>query len=191
VLAELPGSSEELSSTLFRLGWRSAQDVAEARIEELKGVPGVGGEAGAARLKEAATQFVNEERRKRGEGPLPEKVERSAVGSPDRGRMDRPERPERAERFDRSPPPPAPAPRHEAAEPPAGGGPVQAGAIPGLDREVAQRLHEAGYTSLEMMDEEDEERLADAADLTLDEARDLKRRVHRVLALGHSTGRNR
>ena len=66
MLAELPGSSEELSSTLFKLGWRSAQDVAEARIDELKNVPGVGGEAGAHRMKEAALQFVNEERRKAG-----------------------------------------------------------------------------------------------------------------------------
>jgi hypothetical protein len=65
------------------------------------------------------------------------------------------------------------APPQKAAE--------KSGAIPGLDIEVTQRLQEAGYTSLEAMDEEDEERLADAADLTLDEARDLKRRVHRLL----------
>jgi N utilization substance protein A len=190
VLAELPGSSEELSSTLFRLGWRSAQDVAEARIEELKGVPGVGGEAGAGRLKDAATQFVNEERRKRGEGPLPERLERSAAIAamperPSRGDRDRGnERPDRHER----PQAPSPAAAQQDAEPP-GSTAVQAGTIPGLDSEVAQRLHEAGYTSLEMMDEEDEERLADAADLTLDEARDLKRRVHRQLALGHGRGR--
>jgi hypothetical protein len=32
------------------------------------------------------------------------------------------------------------------------------------------------------MDEEDEERLADAADLSLDEARELKRQVRRLLS---------
>ena len=198
VLAELPGSSEELSSTLFRLGWRSAQDVAEARIEELKGVPGVGGEAGAIRLKEAATHFVNEERRKRGEGPLPEKAERSpnataailqvqaAAESRNAGagpgyrnsampREARPQAPARARREE----------RHDA------GGQVEDYQRWGLDREVAQRLQEAGYTSLESMDEEDEERLADAADLTLDEARELKRRIHRLVMAGQGSSRGR
>src|SRR3954453_23963849 len=53
-MAEIEGSSEDLAATLFKLGWRSAEEVARARIEELGGVPGVGGEAGAQRLKEAA-----------------------------------------------------------------------------------------------------------------------------------------
>jgi len=43
---------------------------------------------------------------------------------------------------------------------------------------------EAGYGSLSAMDEEDEERLADAADLTLDEARELKRQVRRLVSRG-------
>ncbi len=180
VLAELPGSSEELSSTLFRLGWRSAQDVAEARIEELKGVPGVGGEAGAVRLKDAATQSVNEERRKRGEAPLVERPQQASTPAPAEAPVRHVESRPRLEPRP-SHPPATSAPRPAPA--------VAAGAISGLDSEVAQRLHEAGYTSLQAMDEEDEERLADAADLTLDEARDLKRRVHRLLVQGQGRGR--
>src|SRR4249920_570544 len=42
-MSEIDGSSEELASTLFKLGWRSAEDVARGKIEELGGVPGVGG----------------------------------------------------------------------------------------------------------------------------------------------------
>jgi hypothetical protein len=44
---------------------------------------------------------------------------------------------------------------------------------------------DVGYTTLESMEEEDEERLAQAADLTLDEARDVKRRVTRLLTRGN------
>ena len=167
VLAELPGSSEELSSTLFKLGWRSAQDVAEARIEELKNVPGVGGEAGAQRMKEAALQFVNEERRKRGEEPLVPVVHAPVEPKP------APTRPV-------APAPAAPAP---AARPAA---PTRASANPlaGIDADLAQRLLEAGYGTLASMDEEDEERLADAVDLTLDEARELKRQVRRLVSRG-------
>jgi N utilization substance protein A len=66
-MAEIEGSSEELASTLFKLGWRSASDVAGGKIEELGGVPGVGGEAGAARIKEAAARQVEVEKQRRAE----------------------------------------------------------------------------------------------------------------------------
>lgn len=165
VLAELPGSSEELSSTLFKLGWRSAQDVAEARIDELRNVPGVGGESGAQRMKEAAMQFVNDERRKRGE----ELLAASQAAAPAEAR------PARSA-------PAAPAPAEVAPARPAAPTRAPANPLSGLDPEVAQRLQEAGYTSLSAMDDEDEERLADAADLSLDEARELKRQVRRLLS---------
>ncbi len=61
-MAEIEGSSEELANTLFKLGWRSAEEVARAKVEELGGVPGVGGEVGAARLKEAAARQVEVEK---------------------------------------------------------------------------------------------------------------------------------
>jgi N utilization substance protein A len=64
-MAEIEGSSEDLAQTLFKLGWRSASDVATAKIEELGGVPGVGGEAGAQRLKEAAARQVDLEKQRR------------------------------------------------------------------------------------------------------------------------------
>jgi transcription termination/antitermination protein NusA len=63
-MAEMEGSSEDLAQTLFKLGWRSADDVARAKIEELSGVPGVGGEAGATRLKEAAAKQVEVEKQR-------------------------------------------------------------------------------------------------------------------------------
>jgi N utilization substance protein A len=63
-MAEMDGSSEDLAQTLFKLGWRSADDVARAKVEELSGVPGVGGEAGATRLKEAAAKQVEVERQR-------------------------------------------------------------------------------------------------------------------------------
>jgi N utilization substance protein A len=63
-MAEMEGSSEELASTLFKLGWRSAEEVARGKVEELSGVPGVGGEAGAQRLKEAAAKQVEVERQR-------------------------------------------------------------------------------------------------------------------------------
>jgi N utilization substance protein A len=66
-MAEMDGSSEDLAQTLFKLGWRSADDVARAKIEELSGVPGVGGEAGAQRLKEAAARQVEVEKQRAAE----------------------------------------------------------------------------------------------------------------------------
>lgn len=162
VLAGLDGSSEELSSTLFRLGWRSVSDLAEARIEDLRNVPGVGGEAGAIRLKEAALGFVNEERRKRGEPPLSpsERPARSDLPSSGAARQEAPSRSA----------PPSRGPQNP---------------LPGIDPDIVARLMDAGYTTLESMEEEDEERLAQAADLTLDEARDVKRRVTRLLTRGN------
>src|SRR5260221_641364 len=62
-MAEIEGSSEELANTLFRLGWHSADEVAKGRIEELGGVPGVGGEAGAAKVIAAAARAAEIERK--------------------------------------------------------------------------------------------------------------------------------
>jgi N utilization substance protein A len=64
-MAEIEGSSEDLAMTLFKLGWRSAEELTRARVEELGGVPGVGGEAGAQRLKEAAARQVEVEKQRR------------------------------------------------------------------------------------------------------------------------------
>ena len=84
---------------------------------------------------------------------------------------------------------PAAAPAADAAKPaePAKDAAAPAAAeshsaIPGLDSEIAARLVDAGYESLEAMDEEDEERLARAADLSLDEAREVKRKIRRLIS---------
>jgi N utilization substance protein A len=66
-LAEIEGSSDELADTLFKLGWRSSEDVARGKIEELGAVPGVGGPAGAERLKAAAARQVELEKQRREE----------------------------------------------------------------------------------------------------------------------------
>jgi hypothetical protein len=66
-MAEIEGSSEELAGTLFKLGWRSAEEVARANVQELGGVPGVGGEQGAQRLKEAAARQVEVEKQRKAE----------------------------------------------------------------------------------------------------------------------------
>ncbi len=63
-LAEIDGSSDELAATLFKLGWRSAEDVMNARVEELGGVPGMGGEEGAKRIKAASVAQVDVERKR-------------------------------------------------------------------------------------------------------------------------------
>src|SRR5439155_22296605 len=78
-MAEIEGSSEELAGTLFKLGWRSAEEVARAKVEELAGVPGLGGEAGAQRLKEAAARQVEVEKQRRIEADRAAAAERQAA----------------------------------------------------------------------------------------------------------------
>jgi hypothetical protein len=127
------------------------------------------------RLKESALQFVNDERRKRGEQPLSERTERPVRASAEVNTgLIRPLPP--------SGPRPLPVgrpPEQPLSAPTPGARP---GGLNGVDPEIAARLQDAGYTTLESMDEEDEERLARAADLTLDEAREVKRKVRRQLA---------
>jgi N utilization substance protein A len=66
-MSEIEGSNDDLAGTLFKLGWRSAEEVARANVQELGGVPGVGGEAGAERLKVAAAKQVEVEKVRRAE----------------------------------------------------------------------------------------------------------------------------
>jgi transcription termination/antitermination protein NusA len=63
-LALIEGVDEELANTLFKLGWRSSQDVANARPEELGAVPGLGGLERAARIVASAAVAVEEEKRR-------------------------------------------------------------------------------------------------------------------------------
>src|SRR5215813_13394143 len=59
-LAEIEGSSDELAATLFKLGWRSAKDVAEAAPEVLAQIPGIDVSRIPAMQEAAKTQAVDD-----------------------------------------------------------------------------------------------------------------------------------
>ena len=63
-IAAIDGVSPELAETLFRLGWRSASDVAHGKADELAGVAGVGATDVAQKIIAAAAKVVEEERRR-------------------------------------------------------------------------------------------------------------------------------
>ena len=63
-MASLPGVGEDHAETLFKLGWRSVQDLADAVPEELASVPGLGGLEAARRIGEAARAWLSEERQR-------------------------------------------------------------------------------------------------------------------------------
>src|SRR5262249_30750823 len=52
------------AETLFKLGWRSVQDLADAVPEELASVPGLGGLEAARRIGDAARGWLAEERQR-------------------------------------------------------------------------------------------------------------------------------
>jgi N utilization substance protein A len=53
-IASIEGVSEDLAETMFRLGWRSAEEIANANPEELASIPGLGGVETAREIAEAA-----------------------------------------------------------------------------------------------------------------------------------------
>src|SRR3954467_13400860 len=61
-LASIEGVSAELAETLFKQGWRSAGDVANARPDELAGVPGVIDTEAAQKIIASAAQAAEVER---------------------------------------------------------------------------------------------------------------------------------
>jgi N utilization substance protein A len=66
-LAGIEEVSGELAEALFKLGWRSAADVANAKTEELASVPGLGGAEAAQRIIAAAGRAAEIERARRAE----------------------------------------------------------------------------------------------------------------------------
>jgi N utilization substance protein A len=64
-MASIDGVGQDLANTMFKLGWRSAQEVADANESELAGIPGLGGLEAARRIKEQAARRVVEEREER------------------------------------------------------------------------------------------------------------------------------
>jgi N utilization substance protein A len=53
-LAEIDGVSEDLADTMFKLGWRSPEEVGNSAPEELVAIPGLGGRAAAEGIVAAA-----------------------------------------------------------------------------------------------------------------------------------------
>jgi len=63
-IASIDGMTGDLVETLFKLGWRSIAELARAHVEELAGVPGVGGAGGAREIIEGAKSFLQNSRRR-------------------------------------------------------------------------------------------------------------------------------
>jgi N utilization substance protein A len=80
-MASIDDLDTDMAETLFKLGWRSPGDLAEATPEELAQVPGLGGVETAGRIVVAARQLVADaERREREES---ERLAREAQKSPE------------------------------------------------------------------------------------------------------------
>ena len=52
------GFEQVVADMLFKLGWRSVAELARAHVEELAGLPGVGGPEQARRLSDSAKQYI-------------------------------------------------------------------------------------------------------------------------------------
>jgi len=63
-MASLSGVGFDVAETLFKLGWRSVQDLAEAVPEELGAVPGLGGQEAARRIIGESRGWLETERRR-------------------------------------------------------------------------------------------------------------------------------
>ncbi|HET6284456.1 MAG TPA: transcription termination factor NusA [Polyangia bacterium] len=62
-MAAIEGVGTEMADSLFKMGWRSAQDVANAKPEELASVPGLGGVEAAKKIIPAAARAADTERK--------------------------------------------------------------------------------------------------------------------------------
>ena len=65
------GFDNSVAETLFKLGWRSVGELSRAAVEELAGLPGIGGPDGARKVIEAAKSYIAERRsppRRRAQG---------------------------------------------------------------------------------------------------------------------------
>ena len=57
-LTRIEGVDENLAKTMYKLGFRSLDEVAEASEQELVGIPGLGGAGNAERIKNAAVDAL-------------------------------------------------------------------------------------------------------------------------------------
>jgi N utilization substance protein A len=63
-MASLRSVGEDMAETLFKLGWRSVPDLAEALAEELTAVPGMGGGENARKIIAEARSWIDSERKR-------------------------------------------------------------------------------------------------------------------------------
>jgi N utilization substance protein A len=63
-MASLSGVGHDQAETLFKLGWRSVLDLAEAVAEELAAVPGLGGLEAARRIITESRTWLEDERKR-------------------------------------------------------------------------------------------------------------------------------
>src|SRR5262249_34069411 len=64
-LSMISGITPALAQTMYKLGFRSLDEVAEASAEELSGIPGLGGAENAERIKTSAENAMEEVRQRR------------------------------------------------------------------------------------------------------------------------------
>jgi N utilization substance protein A len=61
-LQQIEGVSDAVAKSMYRLGFRSVEEVAEASAEELTGIPGLGGLEAAERIRQAAEVALETQR---------------------------------------------------------------------------------------------------------------------------------
>ncbi len=61
-IASIDEVDDELAETMFKLGWRSAEEVANSNVEELASIPGLGGLEAARRIQMNALLAVEREK---------------------------------------------------------------------------------------------------------------------------------
>jgi N utilization substance protein A len=64
-LQKLDGVSEQIARSMYRLGFRTLEELAEASEQELAAIPGLGGNDAATRIKETAEQTMERLRQER------------------------------------------------------------------------------------------------------------------------------
>ncbi|HEY6879838.1 MAG TPA: helix-hairpin-helix domain-containing protein, partial [Polyangiales bacterium] len=67
-LMRIQGVDENLAKTMYKLGFRTLDEVAEASEQELAGIPGLGGTGNAERIKTAAIEAQEAMRQEHVEG---------------------------------------------------------------------------------------------------------------------------
>lgn len=81
-LQQLDGVAEQLARSMYRLGFRALEELAEASEQEIAAIPGLGGEGAATKIKENAEvtmERLRKERMKAAEGRIEPLTERERL----------------------------------------------------------------------------------------------------------------